>query len=291
MSNELMKQNGDGFEGYESGTEGGDQRQAGSVIQGVLLKFSNEAQWTVVGQRMPEGIELIAVGIARIVQKWLKELPEETRVLGPGEKFPDLEELNNAAPRSEWTEDLNGKPRGPWQRQHIVYLLDPATMDRYSFPTGTVGGAICVRELVDKTKWMRRYRGRDVCPVVTLSAVFMNTRFGGRQRPHLVIKRWIELGGDGEKALPAPTEQPATAPCDTKKPAEPMRSDALKARVAAIRSNPGEDGARLRRRGGATVAEESPEMGAAADDDRFAAAKERLEKLRVRRGGAVTERD
>src|SRR6516162_5125008 len=31
----------------------------------------------------------------------------------------------------------------------------------------------------------------------------MNTRFGGRQRPHFLIKRWVNLGPD-EKVLPAP---------------------------------------------------------------------------------------
>jgi hypothetical protein len=205
MSNELMKQS-DGFEGYEDQIEGGDQRQAGGVIRGVVLKFTNEAAWTVVGEKMRQDIELIAVGIGRVVQKWIDQLPAETRVLGPGEKFPDLKELNDKTPRSEWTEGPNGEPRGPWQAQHIVYLLDPATMDRYSFPTGTVGGAICVRELVDKTKWMRRYREANVYAVVTLADKFMNTKFGGRQRPHFVIKRWVDLDGNEEEALPAPVE-------------------------------------------------------------------------------------
>ena len=76
-------------------------------------------------------------------------------------------------------------------------------MDRYTFPTGTVGGQIAVRELVDKTKWMRKLRGANVYPVTTLSDTFMPTRFGGRQRPHFEIKRWISFGPD-EKALSDP---------------------------------------------------------------------------------------
>jgi hypothetical protein len=111
--------------------------------------------------------------------------------------------LNDATPRGEWTEGPDGKLRGPWQAQHIAYLLAPGTMDKYSFPTGTIGGARCVGELVDKVRWMRRYRGAHVYPVVALSDVFMNTRFGGRQRPHFAIKRWIMLGGEG-MALPSP---------------------------------------------------------------------------------------
>jgi hypothetical protein len=41
--------------------------------------------------------------------------------------------------------------------------------------------------------------------VITLSDTFMNTRFGGRQRPHFQIKRWMKLGGESEmEALPPP---------------------------------------------------------------------------------------
>jgi hypothetical protein len=80
--------------------------------------------------------------------------------------------------------------------------LNGETMDRYTFPTGTTGGAIAVRDLVDRTNWMRRFRGPGVFPIVSLTDVFMRTRFGGRQRPHFDIKRWVTLGEDGT-ALPA----------------------------------------------------------------------------------------
>jgi hypothetical protein len=53
---------------------------------------------------------------------------------------------------------------------------------------------------------MRSFRGANVYPIVTLSDTFMSTRFGGRQRPQFVIKRWVALGGEG--ALP-PTAPPA----------------------------------------------------------------------------------
>jgi hypothetical protein len=53
---------------------------------------------------------------------------------------------------------------------------------------------------------MRAFRGLNTYPVVRLSNTFMKTRFGGRQRPHLEIVRWIRLGDDGS-VLPV-TEQP-----------------------------------------------------------------------------------
>jgi hypothetical protein len=138
----------DGFEGYEERFEGNEQQQtgAGRVIQGSLIKFTNEATWELRdGEEVPAGLELIAVDIGRIVQKWKDQMPIETIVLEPGQKFPDIEALNEKTPHSEWTKGPDGQARAPWQAQHIVYLLNPETMDRYSFPTGTVGGAIAVR--------------------------------------------------------------------------------------------------------------------------------------------------
>ena len=226
MTNELKKTEPvtDGFEGYEDRIEGDDRQQVGGVIQGALVKFTNEAAWvTRDGEELGPDLELIAVDIGRIVQKWKDQQPIETIILEPGQRYPDLEELNDKTPRNEWTEGPDGKPRGPWQAQHIVYLLNAATMDRYSFPTGTTGGSIAVRDLVDRTKWMRRFRGQQIYPAVTLSDTFMKTRFGGRQRPHFLIKRWVNLGPD-EKALPAPTlelaaEAPAQQPDPPQQPA------------------------------------------------------------------------
>jgi hypothetical protein len=177
------------------------------------------------------------------LQKWKDGLPEETIILEPGQKFPDVEKMNEAAPKAEWVEGPDGKKRGPWQAQHVVYLLNLETMDRYSYPTGTVGGGIAVRELVDKTKWMRRLRGENVHPVVTLSDCFMNTRFGGRQRPSFTIKKWINLGDD--KVLPTPSSSlESSAPplvahvgkelAEAKKPVEtPTKKSARGARKVA----------------------------------------------------------
>jgi len=207
MNSEMIKPPLDGFWAFEGGVEGGEER-AGSVIQGQLVKFTNEATWiTGGGEELPSTLELVAVDVSRVVQKWLDQQPVETRVLEPGEKFPDLEALNAAAPKSEWREGPNGQSRGPWQTQYLVYLLDADTVGRYTYPTGTIGGGMAVRDLVDRTKWMRKFRGVNVFPVVTLGDAHMNTRFGGRQRPHFNIVRWIRFDGDGN-ALPAAT-QPA----------------------------------------------------------------------------------
>jgi hypothetical protein len=194
----------DGFEGHTDEVEG-DERESSSnrVIQGTLVKFTNEAKWVSNGDEPPSDFELVVINIGRVVQKWQDGSPVETIVLAPGQKYPDVKKLNEAVPQSEWEEGPDGRPRGPWQAQHVVYLLNPKTMDRFSFPTGTTGGSIAVSDLVDRVKWMRRFRGQQVYPVVELSDTYMPTRYGGRQRPHFEIVKWVTFDGGGN-ALPAP---------------------------------------------------------------------------------------
>jgi hypothetical protein len=194
----------DGFETYEDAIEGGyDQQPTNQVIKGNLLKFTNEMWVTREGEEISADLELVALDVRRIVQKWKDQVPVETIVLQPGQKFPDIEKLNAEIAQQDWTMGPDGKLRGPWQIQRIVYLLNPATMDQFSFLTGTIGGRICVHDPVVRTQWKRKVSGDNVYPVVTLSDTFMNTRFGGRQRPHFLIKRWIALA-PASTATPAP---------------------------------------------------------------------------------------
>jgi hypothetical protein len=200
-----------------------DTAQGRRVIQGTRLAFTNDFMWVDNNEEeTPKDREFLVVDRARVLQKWSPDgtpIAGETRFLEPGEKWPDVAAMNEAAPKSEWREGPNGL-QGPWQCQHVIYLLDPQTLDKFTYPTNTTGGHIAVGELSDKIKNMRRLRGAHVYPVVTLADTFMNTRYGGRQRPHFLIKRWVLLG-PSETALPAPPEGPQ--PLNTaaaEKPAE-----------------------------------------------------------------------
>jgi hypothetical protein len=172
------------------------------VIQGELWKFANEGHWiNGSDEKITPTREVVVYELNRVLQKWIDKMPAETRFLEPHEKSPDIETLNTTAPKSEWSKDFNGNLQGPWQLQNIVYMFDRETMEKYTFATGTIGGSICVHELKDKVKMMRLLRGAGVYPVVSPSSRFMKTRFGGRNRPHLEIKRWISFG-DAGPALP-----------------------------------------------------------------------------------------
>jgi hypothetical protein len=225
----------DNFEGWEDGIEGDDRSLGAGIIQGTKIKFSNEAKWL---QRDDErdAAELVAVDVRRVVQMWGPDgnpINSETIILEPHQMFPDIEAMNAKVPRSKWVEGPDGKMRGPYQASHVLYLLDPQSMDKYTYPTSTVGGRIAIRELRDKIMWMRRLRGPNTYPVILLSDTFMNTRFGGRQRPHFKIVRWVRLGSEGSdsvEALPPPTDKPAgqTTMAQPELPLETVKEPSLK---------------------------------------------------------------
>jgi hypothetical protein len=202
----------DGIAGHTDEVAGQEIKKSG-LFRGTRLKFGKTAEWEIDGEAIDPETRLILIDVARIVTRWGPDRkPLETVVLEPGEKWPDHEAWNDALPRTEWVQGMNGL-RGPWQSQQIVYLLDPTSMSQYHWPDGTVGGAIAIREAVDSIKAMRRFRP-GAAPVVELSSKFMNTKFGGRQRPHFAIHNWVSLPGEEPQpaALPAPPPNSTAAP-------------------------------------------------------------------------------
>jgi hypothetical protein len=234
MANDVTKKpedepcNLDGFDGFTEEAEGNDQDQfvGGRVIQGTRINFTNEATWIdAAKQKMPADLELIVVDIGRIVQKWgTDNKPAEPPIiLAPNQKYPDVTAMNEACPKSEWRERF-GKLEGPYQAQHVVYMLDPKTMNKYSWPTSTVGGSICVSELVEKTKLMRRFRGQRVYAVVRLGNTLMSKKYN-RQRPDLLVQRWVTLDGSG--ALPPPETPSITGPTTAPASSTPSATEAI----------------------------------------------------------------
>jgi hypothetical protein len=237
MVNEVTKKpedelcNLDGFDGFTDEAEGEDQDQFVSerIIQGVRINFTNEATWVDPSkQPLSVNLELIAVNIIRVVQKWGKDnLPSEPPIiLEPNEKWPDVDVMNEKCPKTEWRERF-GKLQGPYQKQRVVYLLDPLTMNKYTFATSSNGGHICVSEIAEKTQMMRRFKKQRVYAVVKLSKALFSKRFG-KYRPDLIVLRWITL--DGGDALPAaetpaitgPTTAPTSTPAAATTPKEAL---------------------------------------------------------------------
>ena len=202
----------DGIDGHNDEVDGQETKQS-SLFRGTRIKFGKAAEWEIKGGEVIDSkTRLILIDVARIVTRWGPDKkPVETIVLGPGEKFPDISAWNDKLPHTEWVMGLNGL-RGPWQSQQIVYFLDPRSMAQFHWPDGTTGGSIAISEAVDSIRAMRRFRP-GAAPVVELSSKFMNTKFGGRQRPHFVIHNWVSMPGKEPQqpaALPAPAAQTVT---------------------------------------------------------------------------------
>jgi hypothetical protein len=201
MTNEITK-----IPELTDGLDTADDDQDQRVIQGMRLAFTNDYTWVDNnGEKFPPDRELLLMRHRRVLQKWgldNKPIAGEKRFLEEGERWPDVKAMNEAAPRSEWREGQNGL-QGPWQCQHLFYFLDPKTFERFTYPTDTTGGHIAVGDLKKAIKDARLIYGAKVNPVVTLSDTFMSTNWGGRQRPHFIVVRWIVMGGEPLKALPA----------------------------------------------------------------------------------------
>src|SRR5262245_21526036 len=129
----------DGFRDYDDTIEGDDDEHGGGGggggLVGTRLKFTNEARWEDPEGTDYTGRELIVVGVKRTEVKWGDGRPLEVRVLEPGEKYRDLDKVNETVPKAEWREDMNGKLQGPWQRQTVLnFLLAADTVEKFSWP-------------------------------------------------------------------------------------------------------------------------------------------------------------
>jgi hypothetical protein len=217
----------DGFSGGYSepprgGGGDGDDGGGGSGFPGATkIKFDiHTAKW--VDANGAEIHSAVALDVVNRVQKWPGDggAPLETITLAPGERWPDIFALNEACKcgaeackgkicqgngtcKGEWYEKF-GKMVGPYQGEHVVRFVDPDTMAAYWWPspTSTIGACICVRQLMEQTLLKRKFTGLPCYAQVEFAHTFMPTQYGGRERPHLVIKGFGTFGDGGFKLLP-----------------------------------------------------------------------------------------
>jgi hypothetical protein len=183
---------GDGFD---------DVDQNDRLIQGTILRCVDGVWSAKDGTELPPDKCYVALSTALALQRWENGLPAETIIKRPGEPLPDVDELNKKIPQKKWEKGDDGKARPPWQKQYVVYLLDPATAAVFTFINSTKGAEIAVERLKHRVKLMRALRGDRVVPVVELDSKPMSTQFGVKQRPEFTILDWRELGG--ASAVPA----------------------------------------------------------------------------------------
>jgi hypothetical protein len=168
------------------------------LIQGTLLKCV-DGVWTAGGAAAPK--QLLALATVTALQLWKLQKPVNTIVKRPGHPWPHIDDLNAEIPEEDWEVGLDGQPRAPWQKQFVVYLLEPNTAENFTFANGTAGANQAVQNLKNAVKGMRLLRGDHVVPLVELQSRPMKTKFGTKQRPHFHVIEWRNL--DGGFTLPS----------------------------------------------------------------------------------------
>lgn len=198
------------------------------LLQGTKAKCV-DGRWNADDLPLPDA--LLVVGHTRGLQCWkggelLDEIDERD---GP---LPDVGELNDQIPQTEWETGLDGNPRPPWAIVYVVYLVDPETAELYTFINSTFGARMAYERLVDKLEIMQRLRGTNVTAIVKPDSRPMKTKVGVKLRPEFTIFEWRDLG-EREKQpaqLPPPADKdhpddaaakpPAESSADAKPPAE-----------------------------------------------------------------------
>ena len=169
------------------------------LIHGSLLKCV-DGRWSTQDNPDMTGQQLLGLTTAKAIQRWhLDKRVGEFVDTGTG--LPDVDELNDAIPRTEWETGLDGQPRPPWQRQYVLYLLNTSDASIFTFANGTIGAQIAWERLRDRVNWMRALRGAAVFPLITLDSRPMKTKFGTKLRPEFSITDWRDLGSTGNPAF------------------------------------------------------------------------------------------
>jgi hypothetical protein len=161
------------------------------VLRGALLKFA-DWKWTQGKEaaEVPPGKQFVGLGTAVAQVKWKDGKPSQYVLQESGKKLPDRNELDEPEGCGTWELGPDGKPRDPWQLTRFVYLLDPLTMETFTFSTSSHGGRNAVMDLADQIMRMRALGHPGALPIIELGSGPMPTKFGRKSKPVLKIVKW-----------------------------------------------------------------------------------------------------
>ena len=180
---------------------------ANRVLKGRLLRFA-DWQWTAgKNTRIEKGTQLIVTGTAAAWVKWNDGKPVEYKMRETGKRMPDRDELGDTD-ETTWERGLDKEPIDPWQNTRFVYLLNPTTLEAYTFSTHSWGGRNAVGDLADQIARARNVRPGAV-PLVELQAAEMPTKFGRKSKPLFRVAEW--RGGHAERPKELEHATPAEA--------------------------------------------------------------------------------
>jgi hypothetical protein len=165
---------------------------AGRVLRGTLLKFS-EGTWSKgAGAEVKDGTQLVALGTVRAWVKWVSGKPAKYEIPEAGRSMPEREDLGDLD-EDAWEAGVDGKPKDPWQNTRFVHLVDPLSAEIFTFSTSSWGGRGAVADLAEQIQRVR-YANPGALPVVELSAAPMMTKFGKKSKPLFKVVEWRKGG-------------------------------------------------------------------------------------------------
>jgi hypothetical protein len=185
----------------------------GRLIKGTLIGWNDIKHWADHdGGTVPS--PMLVIKTKEVLQRWQDNLPEVI----DSDPLPDPDELNAAIPVEEWEMGLDDKPRPPWAHTIVVYFINPATAEFYTYTAATYGGHVAFGHLSDAIVAMGMISGSPAMPLVNLAEKPFKTKRGMKTRPHFEIKDWKTPGGSA--ALPPAPPPLQLAPAAAPSPAE-----------------------------------------------------------------------
>jgi hypothetical protein len=177
--------------------DGAFKRTLRSNTRGHQYLKSVDGRLTADGVLEPEGKEYFVAKMEQTGRMFHKDG-------GPPETCPPelVDEMNSRIPKENWPRDLNNNPTEPFKPFEDIYLVGLRDGNSYILSNCTVGMKIAAEKLVSQVHNMRRIRGANVFPIVTIESVLMKTRFGSKARPSFNVVRWV---GDDLKSVKEPT--------------------------------------------------------------------------------------
>jgi hypothetical protein len=168
---------------------------ASGSLRGSYIKFADgEFSIGKNAEPFPGDRSVVVTGVVTLFQKWEDGKPVEQRITRPGQRHPERDELPDLD-ESEWELGLNGEPADPWKDSRLLYPIDPATDEEFTFVTSSMGGRRAVGDLKGQISNMRCAHPGAV-PIVQLNSEKMKTRFGMKPKPLFKVVGWRQSAAE-----------------------------------------------------------------------------------------------
>src|SRR5262245_61224438 len=112
----------------------GGSLTSGRLIKGTLSKWTDNTGWVD-----RDGVALASPLLVVAINEVLQRLQDGKPTIISDKPLPDIDELNENIPGSEWELGIDKKPRPPWARLRVVYFVNLATGGFYTYAASTYG--------------------------------------------------------------------------------------------------------------------------------------------------------